>query len=362
MIDELPTIFAGIREVDIASAMRAFKEIEVDADVALIEEGDLDASLVLVLRGSLEVVTGDTRLGVAKSGDIVGEMALFAGGVRTATVRSMTPARLLLLDMDGYLRLRSYDSPVAVVLEEHALAQLIDRLRRTSGRISDLAQGTLAEHITPSPGFFGRVAAAFGSGGFFAPSAVDAAEVLAKSSLFAGAKADTLAMLAARFTQIGARQGHFICTEGEPGDSMYIVASGGVDVLVETENDHVEYLATLEPGEAFGMGSLVQQSHRRMASCVAKERSTLLQLNRLAFAEVAHAADACGATLRVAMIRALSDQLAYANGQLTLLDLKQKSDIGALLRAGAGVEAHGGYLSRGGDPRDKDLPDYLRGV
>ena len=59
---------------------------------------------------------------------------------------------------------------------------------------------------------------------------------------------------------------------------------------------------------------------------------------------------------RVAMIRSLGDQLAFANAQLMQLDMAQR-DHTALLRAGAGVEAYGAHLRE-----DDDRPDYLKGV
>ena len=112
----------------------------------------------------------------------------------------------------------------------------------------------------------------------------------------------------------------------------------------------------LGPGEAFGMCSLVQQGQPRMASCLAKEKVTALQMDKLGWAETANRGDLVGSVLRVAMIRALSDQLQYANGQLARLDVERQNWM-LLAKANAGVEAHGAFLNN-----QDDLPDYLRGV
>jgi CRP-like cAMP-binding protein len=137
---------------------------------------------------------------------------------------------------------------------------------------------------------------------------------------------------------------------------MFLIASGQVEVLVATAKDRVEPVAVLGPGDAFGMCALVQPGQPRMASCLAKEKITALSLDKLGWAETATRNDLVGSVLRVAMIRALSDQLGYANAQLAKLEV-QKQNWDLLAKANAGVEAHGAFLAA-----DEDLPEYLRGV
>ncbi|MEZ4320233.1 MAG: cyclic nucleotide-binding domain-containing protein [Myxococcota bacterium] len=350
-MSNLPSIFDGMSEMDIKVALRHFNRIEVGDRQQLIAEGDVDPTLAIVESGELEVVTGDTQLGYVRPGGMLGEMALFSDGMRTASVQTVTQVTLLLLDVDGFARLRSFNSPVVLAIEEHALRQLTERLRHTSHRISELAEGTDAEHLRPSQGFFDRVSSAFGSGGFMVPGRVDAAGVLASSPLFRGIPESDLASLAKEFYPVGFRRGHLVITEGEPGNEMYVVASGLIDVVVAAKREKVEPLASLEAGEAFGMCALVQDRHTRMASCIAREKSVCLTMDRIKFAEVVHRGDGVGSALRVAMIRALIDQLAYANGQLAMLEMKKQGGFGALLQAGAGVEAHGSYMNK---------PEYLR--
>ena len=350
-MDHLPSIFDGMSEMDINVALRHFSQTEVGAHQLLISEGDVDPTLAVVVSGELVVTTGDTKLGYVRPGEMIGEMALFSEGIRTASVASVTQSTLLLLDATGFAALRSFFSPVVIAIEEMALASLTERLRKVSTRIADLAEGTEAEHITPPQGFFDRVATAFGSGGFMTPGRVDAVGVLKSSPLFVGAQEDDLVALAREFYPVGVRRGHFMITQGEIGNEMYIVASGLVDVVVAARGDKVEPLANLEPGEAFGMCALVQQEHTRMASCIAREKSVCLSMDKIKFAEVIHRLDGAGSLLRIAMIRALIDQLAYANGQLALLEMKQ-AGYGAVAQAGAGMEAHGRYL--------KNTPEYLR--
>jgi CRP-like cAMP-binding protein len=348
----LPSIFDGLSEMDVTVAMRHFNRITVGDYEELIAEGDVDPTLAIVESGELEVVTGDTRLGYVRAGGMVGEMALFTNGMRTASVRSVTKTTLLLLDAEGFARLKSFDSPVVLAIEEHALSQLSERLRKVSVRISELAEGTVAEHIRPAQGFFDRVASVFGSGGMVSPGRVDAPAVLRSSPLFAGTPDAVLADVAGEFYPVGFRRGHFVITEGDPGNEMYIVASGLIEVVVDAKREKVEPLAALEAGEAFGMCALVQDRHTRMASCIAREKSVCLTMDKIKFAEVIHRADPVGSAMRVAMIRALVDQLAYANGQLAMLEMKTQGGFGNLLQAGAGVEAHGRYMEQPEPRRD----------
>ncbi len=354
MYEFLPPIFKQLSPRDLEVAMQRLQALDVEQGVTIIEEGEQDPSLVVVMRGEVDVHTGDTKLGKVGAGDLLGEMALFSHGLRTATATTRSQCKLLLLDRSNYEWLRQVQHPLAYHLEGHALDLLSDRLRGVGDRISALAEGTDVEHVTPSAGFFGRVASAFGSGGLMFPGAIDGAKVLGGTPLFEDVEPKVLEEVASHFFPVAARRGHFLCTEGETGNDMFVIASGIVDVIVATQGDKVEQVAALEEGEAFGMCALVQPAQPRMASCVVREKMTGLSMGKITWAEQANRYDKVGSALRVAMIRSLGDQLAYANAQLMLLDMQQR-DRTALLRAGAGVEAYGAHL---GDER----PSYLQGV
>jgi CRP-like cAMP-binding protein len=70
------------------------------AGEAIVTEGEQDRSLYLVLEGELEVLTPRGRRGayrkiaVVTAGSVIGELAFFDGGARSAMVRAATPAVL----------------------------------------------------------------------------------------------------------------------------------------------------------------------------------------------------------------------------------------------------------------------------
>ena len=355
MYEPLPPIFDGLSDEDRQTALQRFKVVPVGADVRLIVEGDVDPTLVVLQSGELVVSNGHTILGKVRAGEIVGEMALFAEGPRRATVTSAVPSSLLVLDRASYDTLRRARHPVAYALEDRALLQLAERLRRTRARISDLAKGTPVDRATAHPGFLARVKAVFGEGDVFPAGRIDGPAVLASSPLFADAPDEILEEVAACFTGVGSRRGRFLCSEGEPGNEMFVIASGTVDVLVATSEDRVQPVATLGAGDAFGVCSLVQLEQVRMASCVARDDVRALSMDKLQWARTGTRGDLVGSVLRVALIRALAAQLGYANAQIARLS--EEKNLELLVKAGVGVEAHGRFLVS-----EEDLPSYLRGV
>lgn len=355
MYEPLPPIFDGLSDLDRQTALQRFKVVPIGADVRLIVEGDQDPTLVVVQSGELLVTNGPTPLGKVRPGELVGEMALFTEEARRATVTSSVPSSLLVLDRASYDDLRRAGHPIAYALEDRALLQLTERLRRTRARISDLAKGTPVDRVTPTPGFLARVKAVFGEGDVFPAGRIDGAAVLASSPLFDGASDAILEEAAACFSGVGARRGRFLCLEGEPGNEMFVIASGTVDVLVATSADRVEPVATLGAGDAFGICSLVQIGQVRMASCVARDDVRALSMSKLEWAATGTRGDLVGSVLRVALIRALADQLTYANVQIARLS--EEKNLELLVHAGVGVEVHGRFLVS-----DEDLPSYLRGV
>lgn len=352
MSEQLPPIFSHVPVQQIASALRIFNRFSADFGTTLMEEGDVDPSLLCVVEGELEIRTGDVVLGTAGAGELVGEMALFGTGIRTATVLCTEPSTILVLDKAGFDKLSNDGNLVARAIEEVALRNLVERLRDTGERISSLAGGTPVEHVVPPAPFFQRVGELFGGGGVH-KAHVDGVEALKLSPFFAGGTEGIYQALDHYMGAWSFNPGHFICTEGEFGDELYVLVEGLVDVLISTGTDKVEPVAVLEVGDVFGQVSMVQELPR-MASCVARERAVVLVLERPAYQQIIGSNSPEGSLLRQALIRGLTDQLANANAQIALLDHEADretvEDLAPLLRASAGVEAHGKHVTQAEPP------------
>ena len=333
-------LFEGIPQTHLDWASTRFTAIDLDAGVELIQEGESDEEMLIVEQGHLEIYTGDTSLGTAGPGDLVGEAALFGYPVRTASVRSATRCKVYLLGPDGYDELRRSRSPLAQRLEIRALDLATDRLRMVGHRISAASSGTSLP-TAAGDGFLGRVRRMFGGGGLTPSDSIDVAFLLHQVPLFAGAPADVVDTIAKAMDGVVADPGAILCKQGEPGDALYLISRGLVDVVMES-GDSVEVIAELPGGSAFGQMALVSDSPR-MATCVAREETRMARLSRAAFQSLSRGDDLVASTLRVAVLRSISAQLAFANAELAMLDWKSparsEEDIQHIMRASAGVEA-----------------------
>jgi CRP/FNR family cyclic AMP-dependent transcriptional regulator len=102
---------------------------------------------------------------------------------------------------------------------------------------------------------------------------------ISRAGLFAALPREAVLDLADRVSVRRVRARAILASQGEPGDSMFLVASGRVKTIVYGESRGVT-LAVHGPGEIFGEASLCDQS-LRSASCVAVETSVLLVLPRI---------------------------------------------------------------------------------
>ena len=144
---------------------------------------------------------------------------------------------------------------------------------------------------------------------------VDKAKVLRQSPLFellSSAELDVLAELSKPHHH---PPGETIFAEGEVGASLYVLASGEVDVLRRAAGGAEKLLATLAAPAAFGEMSLIDRE-QRSATVRARTECTVLQLTAENFATFRkHSRD--GFTLVVVNIaRLLSGRLRETNARL----------------------------------------------
>lgn len=103
-------------------------------------EGEKGNCMYIVQQGTVAVVTGqgdrEVLLSTLGPGDVFGEMSLFTGAARSATVRAKGSARVLTIDKRGFLKRVHEDPSLAFqVLRKmseriHELNQEVARLRR----------------------------------------------------------------------------------------------------------------------------------------------------------------------------------------------------------------------------------------
>jgi CRP-like cAMP-binding protein len=111
------------------------------------------------------------------------------------------------------------------------------------------------------------------------------ADDLRRCALFAHAGDDVLHALAEGMRSRRFRRGEVIFHQGDPGDSLQVVTSGSVKIVLSSRGGEEAIIATLHPGEFFGELALLDGAPRS-TSATAIEPTETLSLTRAAFLEL----------------------------------------------------------------------------
>ncbi|MCO4745398.1 MAG: cyclic nucleotide-binding domain-containing protein [Proteobacteria bacterium] len=298
---------------------------QVERGAVLIEEGETDQSLLWVEAGRLRIDRESVLIDHSGPGEVLGEMALFSDGKRSATVRVEEDATVLVLDGAGFQALIDAGNPFAYWVERQALGMLAGRLRRLNAKVADLSKGEPSPWFKPPPSVFARIGALFSASDDTpkrVPRLYDVPNLLYTGSLFSGATWAFLVQVADMLQLRPYEAGDFLCEQGSTGDELYVVASGSVDVLVATAEGakvHVHKLAQVGPGAAIGLSALADGSPRS-ASCVVTEPTDVLVLSGERWRTLRDADHRLGSEVRRAVIRGFASALGEAAGHLVSLE------------------------------------------
>jgi putative peptide zinc metalloprotease protein len=94
--------FQGLDDADAARLMKGARFVNFAPGERIVKQGDEGDSFFVVARGQLEVIENRTKKGRLGPGAYFGEIALLADVPRTATVKAVTPARVLELDRKAF--------------------------------------------------------------------------------------------------------------------------------------------------------------------------------------------------------------------------------------------------------------------
>jgi CRP/FNR family cyclic AMP-dependent transcriptional regulator len=146
-----------------------------------------------------------------------------------------------------------------------------------------------------------------------------AAGLLGATDLFRGLDAPVMDHLARSVTVRNFRRGHVIFSQGEPGDSLFVISEGLVKVFVTSEEGEDMVLVTLRSPETFGELALIDGG-LRSASAEALEPTSALTLSRSTLLELLQSHPAIAQALLASLgglVRRLTEQAA----DLVFLDL-----------------------------------------
>jgi NTE family protein/lysophospholipid hydrolase len=246
MLDDILRLRAAcplLSELD-ERALRALapslEEVRVSAGADLVREGESADRVYIVLEGRLEVLArgggaGDVAINELGPGDTLGEVTMFCGGERTATVRGLENSRLAGLDLPTFNRL----------LDEHP---------ETSRRLSEVAATRLRRSQLVA-----RVERVFGS-----------------------LDAEVLHDIEREVEWLSFKGGETLFEQGDTAESAFIVIDGRLRVVSEDSSPGNRVLDEVGPGETVGEIALLTEG-ARAASVYAVRDSEVVRLSRAAF-------------------------------------------------------------------------------
>ncbi|MEZ4316082.1 MAG: cyclic nucleotide-binding domain-containing protein [Myxococcota bacterium] len=322
MITALPPIFAGLEPDDQAQARSLLQPFRFGPGEIVMAQGEDDASVAFVTNGSLELLVEESKVGTAGPREIIGEMELFASCPRLATARAANTVDLLVLGPDQYVELCETGNPVVYKLEQQALRRVGDRLRQMDEAIAQMSDGEPFVLKPKGKGLFQRLNPFARDTG----PKLDKTEVLSTSELFSWAEANLLDELASNFSTASYGNDHRICVQGEPGEQMFVIAEGQVDIVLQVAEDRAERIATLGPGMAFG-DSAIMHACPRTATCVARGDVNVLVMDRDHFMAIVDTTTLAASVFRQALIKNLVLQIDKSDQRFVFLDRQRAQAV-----------------------------------
>jgi len=240
-------------------------------------EGDLGELMYIIQSGGVEISQlqegREVVLALLERGDFFGEMALVDQRPRSATVTTIQPTRLLPLSRSSFLERISQDPGVAF----HLFKSLSRRVEQATHLLRDKVEGDESlrlalecrrEEIVSEE----SLSCSEGSG----PMATSE-----EDSLPTGYVVQVGDLSIDREGSLTFEAGQTIFSEGDPGDALYIISEGSVEIFQDSAEGKC-VLARLGSRDIFGEIALLTEGPRT-ATAVATERTRLFPVKRTEF-------------------------------------------------------------------------------
>jgi CRP-like cAMP-binding protein len=144
---------------------------------------------------------------------------------------------------------------------------------------------------------------------------------------FPGAAHAALESVIARGQLRTLQDGEVLCKEGDPGEELWFLLRGGVEVQRIDLGGKTRVLATIDKPGLIGHMALIDRS-RRSASCVAKGTTHVVALDARTVEQLQQETTTVGTAMRRLLLSSLSNQLAGANSQMREFVAELKEEQG----------------------------------
>jgi CRP/FNR family transcriptional regulator, cyclic AMP receptor protein len=298
------TLFADLSPDLRSSISRELRRIHLLPGELLWRQGDPSGGLHLVESGRLAITArapGEREMAIAEvgPGEVLGELPLLAGGERTASVRAIEAASVLVLDRARFRALLAALDPAAEALRRRLLEIVCRRLR---ARHADL---TAMLGSGPAPPARENLSSR--------PAAVPARSYLARLTLFRELEPRELDELLAAADVVEVARGAELCAEGAWPGSCAVTLNGALEELVR-RGDRAVRVRLAGPGVASCYVGLFDGAPSSVAVS-ARTRVRLALIPRAGFDELVAARTRAGRSFLEALQRDLVDALRRAERQ-----------------------------------------------
>lgn len=277
-------MLSGLRDTELAGISGCFTEESIAPGETLYVEGDRATSACFLISGEFEVLKalpggGAAKIAVIKPGSIIGEMALVAGGTRTATVRATTQATVLTVLHDFFHAALDQISVPAYKILRSVIHNMAVRLDEHQERI--LEQWDCDACIPPKVG--ADAAAAVVAEGTGQPPSFDFQRFLPVVPFFVPFSVSETDRIVSKAKVVELARGRYLYREATPTRSCFVIVRGAIETSVNRDRRY--QLSILGPGRICGVNSLITEQ-RHKSDARARSDVLLLAFDQSAFHEL----------------------------------------------------------------------------
>ncbi|MBN1962213.1 MAG: cyclic nucleotide-binding domain-containing protein [Deltaproteobacteria bacterium] len=266
-------LFCELDQEGFIETVKRLRYRRLAAGSKIMSEGAKGDSLVIIVSGHALVQKGEITLATVGAGVVLGEMAIITGALRTATVIAKEEIEIFELTRADVEKLALEKPKIAEELVNYARKRLLSNLLRTS-------------------------------------------------ALFAHFNDETRYSLLDRFSRIGFNPGTKIINQGTPGQGLYVIATGEVEVSVAKDDGDSVVVANLGPGEVVGEIALLHDQPTT-ATVTARGNVGALFLPRDEFQQVVSA----NPEVREYLSSLSNDRLAASRAAATTTEVLDADDL-----------------------------------
>jgi F420-non-reducing hydrogenase small subunit len=250
----------------------------------IFNQGDFGDTMFIIQSGAIEISrlqnSHKNVLALLEKGDFFGEMALIDRHPRTATATSISNSRILPLTRLSLMERIRHDPGVVI----HLLKTLCERINNTNRMLHEIVESDEALRLILDNKRAGSDETAeksfiYSPGEPYEINAIEPRHTLVK-------EAEPLFNPSMNFPiqeheYFSFNDGEYIFHQGDPGNSMFIVLEGGVEISCGSNNER-HIVANLLPGEFFGEMAIITD-HLRTADAIAINRTVILPVQKNEF-------------------------------------------------------------------------------